>query len=175
MQTVGLQPERQPYGGYFPAVPYGGFWRRLLAYLIDGVVLGTVGGALQAAVALIVQGSSAVPQNGGVVPTAASGVWSVIFFVGTWLYFAFMESSPYQATLGKMALGMKVTDVEGNRISFARATGRWFAKILSALILYIGFIMIAFHPRKRGLHDIIAGTLVYKVAALRAGAQALAG
>jgi uncharacterized RDD family membrane protein YckC len=175
MQIVGLQPERQPYGGYLAAVPYGGFWRRLLAYLIDSVILGTIGGALQAVLALIVHGSSAIPQNGGVVPTAASGVWSIIFVVGAWLYFAFMESSQYQATLGKMALGMKVTDVEGERISFARATARWFAKILSALILYIGFIMIAFHPRKRGLHDIIAGTLVYKAAALRAGAQAQAG
>jgi uncharacterized RDD family membrane protein YckC len=175
MQTVGLQPERQPYGGYIAAVPYGGFWRRLLAYLIDGVILGTVAGALQALVALIVHGSSIVPQNGGVVPTAASGFWSAIFLVGAWLYFALMESSPYQATVGKMALSMKVTDMEGDRISFARATARWFAKILSALILYVGFIMIAFHPRKRGLHDIIAGTLVYKAAALRAGAQAQAG
>ena len=79
---------------------------------------------------------------------------------GGWLYFALMESSTRQATLGKMALDMKVTDDEGNRISFGRATGRYFAKILSALILLIGFIMVAFTDRKRGLHDMIAGTLV---------------
>jgi uncharacterized RDD family membrane protein YckC len=71
-----------------------------------------------------------------------------------------MESSSYQATLGKMIFGMKVTDLYGNRISFARATGRHFAKILSGMILGIGFIMVAFTERKQGLHDLLAGTLV---------------
>ncbi|MDX6593454.1 MAG: hypothetical protein QOJ13_2650 [Gaiellales bacterium] len=64
------------------------------------------------------------------------------------------------ATLGRRALGIKVTDVEGNRITFARATGRYFAKILSALTLLIGYIMAAFTARKQALHDLIAGTLV---------------
>jgi uncharacterized RDD family membrane protein YckC len=76
-----------------------------------------------------------------------------------------MESSARQATLGKMALGIVVTDLDGNRIGFGRATGRYFAKILSALILLIGFIMAAFTQKKQGLHDIIAGTLVVKKAA----------
>ena len=61
-----------------------------------------------------------------------------------------------------MALGMKVTDLAGNRISFLRATGRYFAKIISALILFIGFIMVAFTEKKQGLHDMIAGTLVVR-------------
>lgn len=73
-----------------------------------------------------------------------------------------MESSAKQATLGKMALGIVVTDLEGARIGFGRATGRYFAKILSGLILGIGFLMAAFTERKQGLHDIIAGTLVVK-------------
>jgi len=77
-----------------------------------------------------------------------------------WLYYAIMESSPRQATLGKMVLQIIVTDNEGNRISFGRATGRNFAKIISILILLIGFIMIAFTKRKQGLHDMIAKTLV---------------
>ena len=67
-----------------------------------------------------------------------------------------------QGTLGKKALGMIVTDLDGGRIGFGRATGRYFAKILSALILGIGFIMVAFTQRKQGLHDLIASTLVYK-------------
>jgi len=59
-----------------------------------------------------------------------------------------------------MIFGMKVTDLNGNRISFARATGRHFAKWLSTLILWIGFIMVGFTDRKQGLHDMLAGTLV---------------
>ena len=79
-----------------------------------------------------------------------------------WLYYALMESSPKQGTLGKMAIGLKVTDLSGNRISFGRATGRYFGRILSGLILDIGFLMIVFTAKKQGLHDIIAGTLVVK-------------
>jgi len=74
-----------------------------------------------------------------------------------------MESSSYQATLGKMIFGMKVTDLNGNRISFERATGRHFAKWLSGLVLCIGYIMVGFTERKQGLHDLLAGTLVRRV------------
>ena len=88
------------------------------------------------------------------------GVTFVATVFGSWLYEAFMESSSYQATLGKMIFGMKVTDLNGNRISFERATGRHFAKWLSAMVLFIGYIMVGFTERKQGLHDLLAGTLV---------------
>ena len=74
-----------------------------------------------------------------------------------------MESSSRQATLGKMALGLKVSDLKGNRISFARASGRHFAKIVSGMILLIGYIMAGFTNRKQALHDMIAETLVLRV------------
>ena len=77
-----------------------------------------------------------------------------------WLYFALMESSSKQATLGKMALGIIVTDLNGNRLSFGRATGRYFGKIISGAILMIGYIMAGFTEKKQALHDIIAGCLV---------------
>jgi uncharacterized RDD family membrane protein YckC len=77
-----------------------------------------------------------------------------------WLYFAYQESSPAQATLGKRALGIKVTDLQGNRISSARATGRYFAKILSIVTFLIGYIIAAFTARKQALHDLVADTLV---------------
>ena len=77
-------------------------------------------------------------------------------------YFVGFESSSWQATPGKRALGLIVTDTEGRRISPARAVGRYFGKILSGLILLIGYIMIAFTERKQGLHDFLAGTLVVK-------------
>jgi uncharacterized RDD family membrane protein YckC len=73
-----------------------------------------------------------------------------------------MESSPQQATLGKMALGLKVTDLQGERLSFARATGRYFGKIVSSLILFVGFMMAGWTEKKQALHDIMAGTLVVK-------------
>jgi uncharacterized RDD family membrane protein YckC len=91
------------------------------------------------------------------------GVTFILLLFGSWLYEAFMESSSYQATLGKMIFGMKVTDLAGNRISFERATGRHFAKWLSAMILLIGYIMVGLTERKQGLHDLLAGTLVRRV------------
>lgn len=83
------------------------------------------------------------------------GIW-----IGGWLYFALMESSGQQGTIGKMALGIKVTDMNGNRIGFGRATGRYFGKIISSLTLTIGYIMAGFTQQKQALHDIIAGCLV---------------
>jgi uncharacterized RDD family membrane protein YckC len=79
-----------------------------------------------------------------------------------WLYFSLMESSAYQATLGKRLVGIMVTDLSGQRIGFGRATARFFAKYLSQLILYIGFFMAGFTQRKQALHDLIASTLVVR-------------
>lgn len=77
-----------------------------------------------------------------------------------WLYHALMESSAGSATLGMRALGIRVTTLEGERISFTRASCRFFASYLSALILCIGYLMIAFTERRQALHDIIAGCVV---------------
>jgi uncharacterized RDD family membrane protein YckC len=128
---------------------YAGFWRRFAGYLIDSILVSIVGGILFAILA-------GVGGDGGAV------IGYLIWIVGAFVYSAWMESSAYQATVGKIALGIQVTDLEGNRVSFGRALGRNLAKILSGLILYIGFIMAAFTERKQGLHDMIAGTLVVK-------------
>ncbi len=119
---------------------YAGFWRRFAAFLIDGIILGII-----SAILIFI-----FDQN----LTTLAGV-----IIG-WLYYALQESSERQATLGKTVLGIYVTDTEGRRISFLRATGRHFAKILSGLILLIGYIMAAFTARKQALHDMIASTLV---------------
>ncbi len=143
---------------------YGGFWRRVLAYIIDAIILSVVGGVISAALFGSAAGlSSLLP--GSESTTALTGAMlgvQGLSFVLNWLYFAVLESSSMQGTLGKKALGMIVTDLDGGRIGFGRATGRYFAKILSALILMIGFVMVAFTARKQGLHDLIAGTLVHK-------------
>jgi uncharacterized RDD family membrane protein YckC len=128
---------------------YAGFWRRLAAYLIDSILIGIVGGIAFAILA-------GIGGDGGAV------IGYLIWFVGSFVYYAAMESSSSQATVGKIALGIQVTDLEGNRVSFGRALGRNLAKILSAIILYIGFIIAAFTERKQALHDMIAGTLVVK-------------
>src|SRR5262245_15036774 len=78
------------------------------------------------------------------------------------IYFAIMESSAKQATLGKMLLGLRVTDMQGGRISLLRAAARYLAGWLSGLILCIGYIMVAFTERKQGLHDMITSTLVVR-------------
>jgi len=83
-----------------------------------------------------------------------------LLFVGYWLYYTAMESSRHQATLGKKALGIIVTDMSGNRISFARANGRFFGKWISGMILNIGYLMAAFTEKKQALHDILASCLV---------------
>lgn len=81
----------------------------------------------------------------------------------SWLYFSIMESSKAQATIGKMALSLKVTDMEGNRISFGRATGRFFGKFISEIILMIGFMMAGWTEKKQALHDMMADTLVIRL------------
>ena len=77
-----------------------------------------------------------------------------------WLYYALMECASRQGTVGKMALGIKVTDLYGRPITFARATGRYFGKFISAIIFLVGYLMVALSPKKQGLHDMIAGCLV---------------
>ena len=158
-------PPPQPVWNAQPAGPadiaYGGFWIRVVAYLIDGILLNIVFGIIGAIV-----GVSMIPVDPTNTDPMAGmehmGRFQLVALVVTWLYFALMESSPRGATVGKMVLGLRVVDEQGNRISFARATGRFFAKFVSTIILMIGYLMVAFTERKRGLHDMIAGTLVIK-------------
>ena len=131
---------------------YAGFWVRFVAYIIDAIIAGAIATVLSRIFFGNYYSTETFKDPG---PGAVSMLVS-------WLYFAFQESSARQATVGKMALGIKVCAESGERLSFANATGRYFAKIISAIILFIGFIMIAFDSRKQGLHDKIAGTLVVR-------------
>lgn len=144
-------------------VAYAGFWRRLAAYLIDSVILSVVLflGFFLYGVVVGVQSSI----NGSPTPNSSSlgggiAVIYVLWFVVVLLYYSIFEASPLQGTPGKLALGIKVTDLEGGRISYGRSAGRVLAKILSGLIIFIGYLLAAFTERKQALHDLIAGTLV---------------
>jgi uncharacterized RDD family membrane protein YckC len=149
-----------------PTLVYAGFWKRFVAAIIDGILIGVVNMIVSA---IFIGGSAATlsrQANGQPDPAAAAAIFGgvmLLYFITlafAWLYFAFMESSANQATLGKMALGLRVTDMNGNRISFGRATGRYFGRIVSSIILMIGYIMAAFTEKKQALHDMMAGTLV---------------
>jgi uncharacterized RDD family membrane protein YckC len=137
---------------------YGGFWRRVGAYLID-VIIVSIASSVIGGVFGVASGVEAALSGDEV--AAVNPMANLLGLAIGIAYFAGLESSSMQATLGKKLLGMVVTDLAGNRISFARALGRYFAKILSGVILLIGYIMVGLTERKQGLHDMIAGTLVH--------------
>jgi uncharacterized RDD family membrane protein YckC len=141
---------------------YAGFWVRFLALLIDGIILTIVGIIVGFIIGLAFGGAGAAAGNAEAGIGAATLIAQVVSIVINWLYYALQESSDKQATLGKQALGLTVTDMNGGRITFGKATIRYFAHIISGLILLIGYIMAAFTEKKQALHDIIAGTLVLK-------------
>lgn len=146
-----LSDEELPAGDAIHA----GFWRRVSAYLIDSLLIGVVNFTIS-----FVLGIMAALTGSAELAIAVNLVGTVISIVLTWLYFAKLESGDAQSTLGKRAMSLKVTDEFGNRITFARATGRHFAKIISGLIFAIGFFMAGFTERKQGLHDTLAKTFV---------------
>ena len=135
------------------ATGYGGFWLRVVAYVIDAIVINIATWAIG-----LVIGVSQFTAADDYDPTATG----ISLLIGL-IYFALLESSERGATLGKMAVGLRVVTDQGQRLSLANAIGRYLAKIVSAIILGIGFLMVAFTDRKRGLHDMIASTLVVKV------------
>jgi len=157
---------------------YSGFWRRFASLIIDGFVL-----MIPMVVLMFTFGIPAVmtdftssfspetiesldqeememmmSQFSALVPSMI--LINLLSIIVPWLYYALMESSSLQATLGKLAMGSIVTDLDGDRVSFLRATGRYFGKVISYFILMIGFLMAAFTERKQALHDLMAGCLV---------------
>ncbi|MCK4627013.1 MAG: RDD family protein [Phycisphaerae bacterium] len=142
---------------------YAGFWLRFVAMIIDQLILLVAGAAGGFVIGLIIGFTMA---TGGAdlveIQGIAELIGNIFGILIAWLYYAGMESSRKMATLGKMALGLIVTDMSGRRISFGRATGRHFGKIISALLLCIGYFMAGFTQRKQALHDIMASCLVLR-------------
>jgi uncharacterized RDD family membrane protein YckC len=155
------------FPGVVPAVVsqviYAGFWRRAAAYVFDILLLGLVLDPL--ILQPLVARSGISPNEFSQFPPThfrqVIAIQLLFGFVG-WLYWAVLESSPWRATLGKKLFGIEVTDLYGRRISFARATGRHFAKNISLLMIGIGFLMAGFTEKKQALHDMLAGCLVIK-------------
>lgn len=128
---------------------YAGFWIRLLAYIIDALILG----AITTPLSMFLVSMGVGEQSG-----------NLMGIIIGWMYFAVFESSDWRGTPGKKALGLAVTDEAGQKISVIRATKRYAAKILGALLLGIGIFMVAFTAHKQGLHDKMVHTFVLKVA-----------
>jgi uncharacterized RDD family membrane protein YckC len=158
-----------PVGVQAAVHPYAGFWLRFAAWLIDVILLSVVSNII-----VLIFGMSTMnwqhilASNGSPTPEDLAPALGMIFrimlisTVINWLYYAFLESSTWQGTLGKKALGLFVTDLHGNRISFGRASGRFFARIITSFTIGIGYVMIAFTEKKQALHDMIAGCLVFR-------------
>lgn len=145
------------------ASAYAGFWLRAVAYALDSLLLGLVVGFV-ILMPLVDRGAIA-PDNPWVLFTGVSRqiiAIQLLVTMASWLYFALFESSIWQATPGKRVLRLAVTDLEGRRISFARASGRYFGKILSGSLFFVGFLIAGFTPRKQALHDLLANCLVLR-------------
>jgi len=157
------------YGG----VEYAGFWLRFVAYLIDGLVSCAAFLILLVPLFMLTGAGAALSKIGSGEDisdnvAAFMGIGFIFGFFGiilvvSWLYYALSESSSWQATLGKKILNLKVTDMSGQPISFGRASGRYFAKIITGMIpLFIGYIMAGFTEKKQAIHDMIASCLVLR-------------
>lgn len=149
------------------AVTYAGFWIRLLAWIIDAIVLAVVQGIVQwvffgSAFRRVNFEPGARPEDFlGPMMGLVGAAWLIGIVTGS-CYERFFVAK-LGATPGKMALGLKVVRPNGGPVDLGRAFGRYFAKMLSALILGIGYIMIGFDSEKRGLHDIICDTRVVRI------------
>jgi uncharacterized RDD family membrane protein YckC len=155
-------------------ITYASFGARFVAMIIDYIIIGCLQFVVIAPIlALVGLGVASNADNLenlteaeaiGLAGSIMAGVGSTILIVYaiSILYFAIMESSKSQASVGKMAMGIKVTDMNGERIPFGKAILRSIGKLLSGMVMYIGYIMAAFTEKKQGLHDLIASTLVVK-------------
>lgn len=154
--TAPPQAYRNPMFGTTTTPEYASFGSRFAAFLIDQVLLG-VGGA---AIGLVL--GAGIGASGGTVGTGVEMLLNLVGIVIGWVYYAGLESSSQRATLGKRLLGLQVTDLQGQQVDFLHATGRHFGKILSALPLLLGFILMISDEKKQTWHDKMSGCLVLK-------------
>jgi uncharacterized RDD family membrane protein YckC len=153
-----------------PAAPrYGGFWRRVASSTVDGLIFAFPSAILRV-LAGLPMGLTLRPLDDRDMGRAL--MVSLLCWVGSWLYCALLESSGAQGTLGQQLLGLQVTDLSGRRISFGRASGRFFSQLLTLLICGVGYLFNLWTSRRQTLHDMIAGcVLVRPEPAMRSAAM----
>ena len=141
---------------------YAGFWLRFVANFIDNILMVLIALAPAALMGFPMLLGVEYQWTTDVIQEAVNAIIGICYGLALIIYFPAFESSTWQATPGKKLLNLKVTDLNGERIGFGKASVRLWSKLISALILYIGFLMVAFTQKKQGLHDKFAGTLVIK-------------
>ena len=160
-----------------PHLVFAGFWIRVAAHLLDNLIVSIPFVAIWFALVTMIVGASvfaplmklnSMPANPALIASLVGTIilLYLILILGRliviWLYHAILESGPHQSTWGKRILGLKVTSMTGQRITFGHATGRYFSSIITTMTMGIGYLMVAFTDRKQTLHDMIVGTLVVK-------------
>ena len=150
----GLVPERNEFVA--SDYRYAGFWIRFFAFILDTIIVSFFAVGIAILLAFFALTGGSLDAESG------ASLGNLVGILTAWLYQACMESSDYRATFGKMAMGIFVTDGDGNKLTFFRATARHFAKILNMFTLCIGFIMIAFTKKKQGLHDMVTDCVVLR-------------
>lgn len=154
----------QSLSGFPGALPYAGFWLRFVAWFLDTLILTGIGMAVGFVVGFVL-GMALAAGRGNLSPSDTSLISVVGNLVGAvinFVYFTMMERGSKQSTWGKRALGLRVTNDSGGRITYGQAAGRYLGKILSMLILCFGYFMAGWTQRKQALHDMMAGTLVVR-------------
>ncbi|HEY3193972.1 MAG TPA: RDD family protein [Candidatus Dormibacteraeota bacterium] len=149
-------PPAMPAGpGFVPQVGYGGFWIRVVAYIIDGIILGIVGGVIYALLGVNLSDPNSFQSTRYQGAQGANLVISFVYFAGLWTVMG--------ASLGQRIFGMRVVDANtGQPIGFGKAALRWLGLLISFLVCFIGVIWVAFDSRKQGWMDKIAGTVVLR-------------
>lgn len=160
--SAAAEPEPRHLRAAVTAPHYAGFWVRTLAAIIDFLLSQVAIFIIVIPIAFALAASMADTASVSQLEAAGERLGFVVGVFVQWMWFTISESSKWQATIGKKIIGLKVTDENGERIGFGKANGRYWSKILSGLILFVGFLMVAFTAKKQGLHDKIAGTLVVK-------------
>lgn len=140
---------------------YASFGQRLVALIIDAIIVGVVQSVVGGIFGFGMMSRLDPESLEDGIPATFYIFYLFVLAINV-AYYGILESSEKQATFGKQAMGIIVTNTRGERLSLLNAIGRYFAKIPSAMILLIGYLMQPFTEKKQALHDIIAGTLVYK-------------
>lgn len=167
-------PQPQPWPQtvqtpYPQAVRYAGFWRRFVAAVVDGLVVGIVwfvlSGLYDFAAAAFLEGTAFSPGGAALERAlwlSGAGRWLLLALV-IFGYFVLMESTTRGASLGKMLLRIRVARADGRRTGLGHSLARTALKPISALPLMLGFVIAGWNRKKRALHDLLSGCIVVRV------------
>jgi len=173
LATVAAAAATLPAAGFAGALPesgvvYAGFWRRCGAMILDGVLLNVVTFPMGMMAMIPMTSRMEAMRDSDFSPEQFASFMGLYFMIAgcglliAWLYSALMLASKRQATVGMMAIGLIATDVQGRPLSFARATGRYFATLVTSCTLGIGYLVMLFNQRRQTVHDLIAGTVIVR-------------